>query len=658
MKGYTGKILFVNLSDKTTEILSIEDEVYEKYLSGIGLGAYILTKYIPKGADPLGEENVLGLVSGILTGTGSVMSGRWLAVAKSPLTGGWADANCGGTFAPAIKQCGFDGIFFKGISDKPVYLYADNKTIEIRDASDYWGLDAVEAEEKLIEDNWVRKKPEVALIGTSGENVSLISGITNDFGRIAARSGVGAVMGSKKLKAVVLAGTKQIKSQDFEGIKKASQELSSKIRKLKIPSIMGYALPAVGVAMSKMKHAAPMDGVLINSLFKKFGTGANNTVNVKNGDGPIKNWKGSSVDFKNYKNYSPHKIYKNEFKKYHCYSCVLGCGGVCDIKKESKGEFSHTHKPEYETANAFGALLLNPDHEAVLYINELLNRAGMDSISAGATVAFAIECYEKGIITKEDTGGLELTWGNADAIVKLIKMMIAREGIGDLLADGTKVASEKLGKNSGEYAIHCGGQETGMHDSRLDPALAVHYSADPTPGKHTVGAGTYYNLMHLWEYCSWAPPVTKHLKSEEYIPSDKEALKSVAMSCYKMILDGAGGCFYGMLFGAQHWNAVNLLNYATGWDKTFDEYMEIGKRVHTMRQMFNIREGIKPKNNIMGKRMAGSPPLEAGPLKGKTVRIHEMVNLHWKHFGWDETGVPLETTLDTLGISDLYEGAV
>lgn len=659
MKGYTGKILFVDLSTRETEIMEIDEAVYRQYLSGIGLATYILTKTIPQGADPLGADNVLGLVSGILTGTGSFMTGRWLAVCKSPLTGGWGDANCGGTFAPAIKQCGFDGIFFKGMSDKPVYLYVDNKGAEIRDASAYWGLDACEAEEKLIQDCRVTKKPQVALIGTAGEKVSLIAGITNDFGRIAARSGVGAVMGSKKLKAVVLAGSKPIKGVDFEGMSQASKKFADKVRKQNLPKFAGNLLPAMGTLASKTKDTAPADGMLVAGMLKTFGTAMNNTMALTNGDAPIKNWKGSSKDFgkKQFKGFNPLVINKKEFKKYHCYSCAVGCGGICDINKESQGKFKHTHKPEYETVNAFGALLLNTDQDAVLYLNELLNRAGMDSISAGGAVAFALECYEKGIITTADTDGLELTWGNTSAIIKLVEKMIARDGFGDLLADGVKVAAAKIGRNASDYAVHCGGQEPGMHDARLDPLLGVHFSADPTPGKHTVGAGLYYQYMHLWKYCSWAPALTKHPKAEEFLPSDEEALKSIANSCYKMILDGAGGCYYGMLIGNEHWNVVELLNFATGWELSYDAYMEIGKRVHTMRQMFNVREGISPKENIMCKRMAGEPPLNAGPLKDKTVQIDEMVSLHWKHFGWDQnTGIPSNETLKSLNIQELYEG--
>ncbi len=658
MKGYIGKILIVDLTTGIFEEQKVEDEVYENLLSGVGLGAYTLYKNIPKGADPLGPDNMLGFVSGLLTGTGSVMTGRWMVVCKSPLTGGWGDSNCGGTFSPAIKQCGYDGIFFKGISVFPVYLYVDNRGAELRDASYLWGKDAVETEDILEKENWNNKKPAIAVIGTSSEKKSLISGICNDRGRIAARSGVGAVMGSKRLKAVVLAGSKPIKCHDPKTVKKYSKEFSKKIKKTNMPQIMtGRMLPLMGKALTIPKNIIPIDGIVSASMMKKWGTGFGNTMGMYNGDDPIKNWAGSVVDYDKsyYNNVNPDKVLKREYKKYHCYSCVIGCGGVCDIKGIGNGEFTHTHKPEYETVNAFGALLMNKDLESIFYINELLNRAGMDSISAGNTIAYAIECYENGLITKDDTDGLELTWGNAEAIVELVKRMIARQGFGDVLADGVKVAVKKIGEETSKYAMHAGGQEPGMHDPRMDPALGVHYSADPTPGRHTVGAFGYYNYMHLWTKVSWVPKLKLSTpKKVEFEASDRNGIITMANSCIKQILDGSGGCLFAMISGVHNWKIFEWLNAATGWDKTPDEYMIIGKRMQTLRQMFNIREGINPIDFKIKDRIAGRPPLKEGPLKGKTLPIEGMIQKHWEHFGWNpETGVPTEETIEELGLDEL-----
>lgn len=227
-----------------------------------------------------------------------------------------------------------------------------------------------------------------------------------------------------------------------------------------------------------------------------------------------------------------------------------------------------------------------------------------------------------------------------------------------MLADGVKAAVARLGQAAEPYAVHAGGQEPGMHDPRLDPLLGVHFSADPTPGRHTIGSGQYYDLMHLWEQVSWAPKPGMYAKADEYNPSEKVALKTVASSCYKEVVDGSGGCLFAMTLGINNWKLFDWLNAATGWGKTPDEYMEIGKRIQTLRQLFNIKHGIDPRQFKMSKRMAGDPPLKEGPLKGKTVPIVEMMQLHWKYFGWDEqSGIPLEETISLLHLDQIIKRA-
>ena len=334
MKSCTGKILKVDLTNGTTAVEKIPDEVYEAVLSGKGLGAWYLYKNIPAGADPLGPDNILGFCSGALTGTGAFMTGRFTVVCKSPLTGGWGDANCGGVFSPAIKQCGYDAIFISGISEKPVYLYCSNKGAEIRDASAYWGLDAVEAENKLLEDNRGGKIPRVAVIGRAGEKLSLISGICNEGGRIAGRSGVGAVMGSKKLKAVVLAGSRPMPCADPEAVKALSKELGRKINKMWIPKGMGGGIGLMGIGMGKSPLVLPLDGSMTAYLFREWGTPSNTPLAITSGDGPLKNWGAGPSEVNGLRmtlDYNPEKINKIEEAKYHCYSCPLGCGGRLDL---------------------------------------------------------------------------------------------------------------------------------------------------------------------------------------------------------------------------------------------------------------------------------------------------------------------------------------
>ncbi len=583
MKGYIGKLLMIDLGKGDWKEEIVEDKIYEQILSGLGLGAWYLYNNIPAGADAMGPDNILGFTSGILTGTGSVMNGRWMAVCKSPLTGGWGDSNCGGNLAPAIKQCGYDAIFLKGISDKPVYVFIDDDGVQIRDASAYWGLDAVEAEEKLIEDNKGKRKARVAVIGPGGEQKSLISGISNDMGRYAARSGVGAVMGSKNLKALVLAGSQKVSTVNPDEIKRISKEYAQKVKKVNLPGILkGSMLPLMGKVMGRMKNAAPLDGMLPAMMIKK----------------------------------------------YHCNACIVGCGGIMDIKEASGGKFTHTHKPEYKTVMAFGGLLMNKDRDVIYVINEIINRAGYDTISVGGTVAFAIECFENGILSEEDTGGLKLSWGDADAILKLTELIVKREGIGDILADGVKKAAERIGKGSEKYAIHAGRQELPMM------------------------GGTYYSTSALWEKVSWLPPFKKHPKSEDYKPSELEAMKNRAYTSMKMIVDGVGGCYYAMLMGVQHYQVFESLNAATGWTNSVDEYMEIGRRIQTIRQLFNIKHGVDLLAMKMHGRAMGKPALKDGHNKDITLRTEEMIPFYWKAWGWDEhTGVPTEETLKELGLN-------
>ncbi|MFO8193098.1 MAG: aldehyde ferredoxin oxidoreductase family protein [Bacillota bacterium] len=660
MKGYMGQVLTVDLEQKTCSTVKVPDSIYEKFLAGEGLGVYWLYRHMPGGADPLGPDNILGFVSGLLTGTGSLVTGRWMVVCKSPLTGGWGDANCGGNLSPAIKQCGYDGIFIKGIAEHPVYLVIDEGEARLEDATSIWGKDAVETEILLEEKHGGSKKPSIAAIGSAAEKLSLISGICNDRGRIAARSGCGAVMGSKKLKAIVLKGNQKIDCNDRETMRRLSKQYAAMVKKTSLPGFFkGSHLPLLGKVVGKLKVMTALNGMkLIMPTMKKWGTTMSNSLGVTSGDLPIKNWAGSVLDYDSsyYQHLNPDLIIEREKKKYYCYSCVIGCGGICSIGDITNGEFEESHKPEYETCAALGGLLMNKDREAIFYMNELFNRAGMDTISAGNTIAFAIECYEKGLLTVQETDGLELTWGNAEAIIDLAKKMIAREGIGDLLADGVRKAAEKIGQESLPYAMHAGGQEPGMHDPRFDPLLGVHFSVDPTPGRHTIGCGQYYLLMHLWEKVSWAPSAGIYLKADEYKASDIEALKAVAGACFKQVLDGAGGCLFAAISGVQNWPIFEWLNATTGWEKSADQYMETGQRIQTLRQLFNVREGIEPAGFKIPDRIAGHPPLAEGPLKGKSVPIDEMMHQYWKHFGWDEkSGKPTVETINRLGLNELAD---
>jgi len=406
----------------------------------------------------------------------------------------------------------------------------------------------------------------------------------------------------------------------------------------------------VGALMRVMPTVLAQDGMLYKTLLRKWGTVSMNQLSIEMGDSPIKNWKGSNEDFGPKKSVAtnPDVFTDREMMKYHCYSCPLGCGGICSMT----GKYSETHKPEYETVLALGGLCMNEDVDSLFYLNEALNRAGMDTISAGATAAFAIECYEEGILTKKDTDGLELTWGNAGAIIALIDKMISREGIGDILADGSRIAARKIGKGSERFVVHAGGQEPAMHDSRNDPGFALHYSVEPTPGRHTIGSGLYYEMFQLWKKIKGLPKVGPlYFKGSKYVVDEEKAVKGAACSKFVNVLNGAGLCLFGSFLGAKKIPTFDWLNAATGWNKTPEEYMGIGERVQTLRQAFNIKHGIEPKDFKISDRAVGKPPLSGGANKGRTVDIDKMMEGYWGQFGWDtSTGKPGAECMEKLGI--------
>ena len=655
LKAYTGKVLWVDLTHGSWFVESIPNEIYQKYLGGTGLGAWLLYRTIPAGADPLGPDNVLGFLPGLLTGTGSLFTGRWMAVAKSPLTGTWGEANCGGTLAHAIKQCGFDGILFKGISPKPVYLYIDSHGPQLREASHLWGKDAIETEDWLMVEHAGKKRPAVAAIGQAGEKLSLISGIVNDRGRLAARAGLGAVMGSKQLKAVVLAGAHRVGPHDPLQTKLLS--LQYKRSKLFPARLLGGRILAIlGQVLGKMPVGMTQSGKLLGAILSKWGTIGNYQITANWGDTPFKNWAGTDKDNPRiHQTIDPDRVRNSEKRKYHCRGCPLGCGGIVELN----GNLKESHKPEYETTAGFTALLLNDDLELVYELNELLNRAGMDSISAAGSLGFAMECYEKGWITKEDTGGIELTWGNVPAIREVVRQMTARQGFGAWLADGSRKAAEKLPPEAMEAAIQAGGQEIAFHDPRMDPGLALHASIDPSPGKHTNGGYLFYELYQLWTRIPRLPaPPLFYAKGSRFSPGNGRTEAAVAVSNFTQFYNAMGACYMGMLIGVSRVPIFEWANAATGWQLSPEEYLHTGQRIQTLRQMFNIRQGIDPRSLKISKRLTGDPPLPSGPNRGACFDLEDFMQAYWKEMGWEaETGIPTEETLRELDLLDLVHPA-
>jgi aldehyde:ferredoxin oxidoreductase len=662
-RGYCGRILHVDLSAGTYEYEEPGDDFYRKYLSGVGLGARVLWDRIPAGADPLGPDNILGFTTGLLTDTGAVFTGRFTVVGKSPQTGGWGDANCGGAFSPFLKRCGVDAVFFRGISDKPVYVYLDRETVEIRDAEHLWGLDALEAEEKLKEEHGKTSQP--ACIGPAGEKLSFMAGISNDRGRYAARSGLGAVMGSKKLKAVVAAGKGRPETANPEMIKGLTKDFRKKMEGKKfMQSILGdgfFSFMGRLLRISPVATRQPFD--LMRAMLIKYGTPAFTALLAEAGDSPIKNWGG--VGYKDFPLEKSQKIgagsiIRHETGKYGCYSCPIRCGGEIEYP-HGRWPVKNMHKPEYETICAFGSLNLNDDLDAVMKLNDMCNRGGVDTISAGAVTAFAIECFENGVLTEEDTGGLKLAWGDSEAIVKLVELIIRREGIGDVLADGVKPAAEKIGRGAEKYAVHCGGVEPPMHDPKFDPGFGVTYYLEPTPGRHTIGSYTYLEFQMLEKQFSRAAKlpgvVTPGSRRDAKKTSDAIAVNVF----YKMLIDASGAC----LFGTQVGGPLPIcawMNAAAGWEMTNDEYLVIGERIHQLRHAFNTREGLNAARDFKPHgRVYGDPPFDHGPTKNVTLDMDRIADEYYAAMHWRrEDGRNEKAHLEELGLDDvaaaLYSG--
>ncbi|MFW9874937.1 MAG: aldehyde ferredoxin oxidoreductase family protein [Candidatus Thorarchaeota archaeon] len=651
--GFFGKILWVNLTEESIKEELIPKEIYRQYLGGYGLAVKLIYEHQPANIDPLSHESIFGFFPGLLTGTAAPFSGRYMVAGKSPLTSTWGDANSGGTFGPEIKRCGYDAILFKGASNTPKYLSIINEKTEILDASEIWGLDIFETEAKLKEMHG--KFIKVSGIGLAGENLSKIAGISNDKGRIAARSGIGAIMGSKKLKAVALRGNKNVsfhnKEKFLELVRKYNQGGTQKEPNKLIRSILKN-VPNFAKTIRRFRVGFTGPPKMIREIYKNFGTSVGNTISAETNDSPIKNWSGIGMydfPFKKSKNLSAIEIQKYKIRDYGCFSCPVQCGAILKVFEINLEE---THIPEYETCCSFGALLLNDDLLSIFEINELCNRGAIDTISTGATIAFAIECFEKGILTLKDTNGLDLRWGNSKAIVDLVKMVIKREGLGNILADGSEIAAKKIGKGSEEFLMTSLGSEVAMHNPRVFPSLALTYAYDPTPGRHTAASIDFIDIGPINKFQKGFRLPTGWKKNER-----KKQEGQKLTTCFLQVLNSVGLCLFSTLFGPYPF--IDLIDNLTGWSISVDELIKIGLRIQTLRQAFNLREGVDIVNNKLPGRITGHPPDERGPTKGISVDYREFYEGYCREMGWNpQNGYPLKDTLKNLDlefvIKDLY----
>ncbi len=591
--GYMGKLLFVDLSTGQIKAETPEDSLYRDFIGGYGLGARILYSRQKGGVDPLGPGNMLGLITGSLTGTPATFGCRYAVVAKSPLTNGWGDANSGGYFGPYLKFAGYDGVFFTGISEKPVYLFIDNGKAELRDAAHLWGKYTYETDDMLQSEHG--KETRVVSIGPAGEKVALVASLINHGGSAAARSGLGAVMGAKKVKAVAVRGDQEVPVADIDAARRLRKE-----------------------------HIAELVKGPIFKELNTYGTCVHTDMSAHSGDTPVRNWGGVGViDLPDVSGLNKDVINADVVSKTGCWRCPVACRGLL---KEGTGEYKYpagTHRPEYETLGALGAMCLNSNAAAIAMANHLCNGYGLDTISTGTTIAFAMECYEHGLITKADTDGIDLTWSNHQAMLAMIEKMARREGFGDVLADGVEAAAERIGKEAVEYAVHIGGQELGMHDPKFDfPAfagkpVAARYQMDATPGRHTAGFGPSQFQDH--------------------------------------VVSAAGLCMHSDLVVDNPPRYIEgFMSAVTGWKRSMEELLKAGERIANIRHVFNLREGINPLDYKVHGRIIGRPPQKEGPLAGVSADIETQINENLDALDWDRvTSRPSKKKLLELGLDDV-----
>ena len=612
-RGYMGRILEVDLSTGRISEEPLDEELCRNFLGGYGIGAKLLYDRMPARVDALGPDNLLGFFTGPLTGTPAIEGNRFVVVCKSPLTDTWGDANCGGTFGPHLRFAGYDGVVFSGKADHPVYLCIEDGRTELRDARFLWGRDTNDTEDILKETMGASKgrqgkQVEIASIGQAGERLSLLAAVINDKGRAAGRSGVGAVMGSKNLKAIAVSGKAEVPL--FDAAK--AQELRKEYMQ---------------------RHGGAYD------LFVNYGTIGITGDSAMSGDSPVKNWGGvGPVDFPTGKTkFQQDTLIAYQDRKYGCWRCTMSCGGHMSVKGEGPYKGTAHHKVEYETAGSWGTMTLTDDFPALIKINELCNRYGFDTIGAGCTAAFAVECYENGILTKADTDGLELRWGNAAALVGLLEKMASREGIGDILADGSRKAAAQIGKGAEKYAMHVQGSEVPMHDPKFQPGLATAYLLDATPARHTQGHEDMPPMLDNWpahDKYQWTGKGEMHKKCMELIH----------------VMNASGTCMFAYL-SYDYRYIPDFLTAVTGWPIDVDECHRIGERIANIRHAFNLREGLNPVRFEVPSRLIGDPPQTEGNLRGITVDIDTQVREYCAAMDWDPaTAVPSRERLRALGL--------
>ncbi len=606
--GYNGKILRVDLTNRKIEIEEHDEIFYRRYMGGRAFTAYYLLKELNPKVDALSPENKLIFATGVITGGRVAGSGRNSAGGKSPLTNGFGEGEAGGYWGPELKRAGYDAVVFDGKADEPVYLWISEKNAEIRPAKHLWGKTTLETEE-AIKSELGDKLIKTSLIGPAGEKMVRLACILNDVTRAYGRSGLGAVMGSKNLKGVAVRGKNPPPVADNEKIKEIIKWTNENYSK----------------------------------GFQDTGTAGGLLDLNKDGGLPTRNFREGV--FEGAEEISGQKMRDTILiDRGTCYACPVKCKRVVKVDEPYKVDPKYGG-PEYETLGSLGSCCGVSDLKAVAMANQLCNAYSLDTIGTGTTIAFAMECFENGIITKKDTDGLELRFGNASAMVKMVEMIAKREGIGDILAEGCMRAAKHFGKGAEEFAMHVKGQEFPMHEPRYKQGMGMGYAVSPTGADHLQSIHDSGRGEH--------PGGLLRLGVLKGLPGNDLSPGKVRMFVYQQHWNSFCNCAGLCVFLPYDYNRkVEIVRAITGWDTTTWELMKVGQRATTMARAFNVLSGMTKEDDYLPKRM--HEPFKDGPLAGVSVgeeRLNNAVSVYYDMMGWDKnTGIPTRGGLQELDI--------
>lgn len=617
MYGYNGKILRVDLSRGTTSVEEPSENFYRQYVGGRGFISYFLLRELAAGEDALGPKNKLIFAAGPVTGVPVAGSGKISIGGKSPLTNGYGDAEVGGYWGAEFKHAGYDAIIIEGKSENPVYLWIEDGKVEIKDARHLWGKTTGECQ-KLIPEELGDKNVHISQIGPAGENLVRYACVVNDLSHAAGRTGMGAVMGSKKLRAIAVRGHQKVALSDA----KAVNSLAKWVRD-------NFKLDKGAASMSENGTAGGLIGI-------------NNA-----GGLPTRNFQEGVFD-------KADKISGEAIKnsilveRKGCYACPIRCKPIVAVGEPYNVDPIYGG-PEYETIAALGSNCGVDNIEAIAKANELCSAYGLDTISAGASIAFAMECFEKGILTEKDTGGLKLNFGNTQAMVQLVEMIARKEGIGKILADGVAQAAKVFGKGAENFAMHIKGQELPMHEPRYKRGMGIGYALSPTGADHC--HNMHDSFFTRLPFSSRGADLT-YLGISEPLPCQDLSSAKIRMLVYGSLWRHVANCLVFCTFvPLDPAQVTDLVKGITGWDTSVWELLKVGERCINMTRAFNIREGKGKSDDYLPNRFL--TPFTSGPLKGigfDKEEIDQAIATYYEMVGWDENGVPTPAKLQELDI--------